>query len=188
MTTGLTTRRFTVEDYYRMAEAGILTADERVELLDGEIAEMTPIGSPHAACVDRLTRLLTGAVGDHAIVRVQNPIRLDRYSEPQPDLALLRRRDDFYARAHPGPEDVLLVIEVAHTSAQIDRTVKLPLYARSGIRTAWLVVIEDDRILLHERPGPEGYRAVRELQRGDHRPLEALPGVELSVADVLGPR
>jgi Uma2 family endonuclease len=185
--TGLTTRRFTVEDYYRMAEAGILTPDDRVELLDGEIAEMTPIGSPHAACVDRLNRLLTATVGDRAIVRVQNPIRLDRYSEPQPDLALLRSRDDFYAAAHPGPADVLLVIEVAHTSEPMDRTVKLPLYARSGIPTAWLVVLADDRILLHEGPGPDGYRVARELHRGDRLRLEAL-GIELSVADILGPR
>ena len=186
MATGLTTRRFTVEDYYRMAEAGILTPDDRVELLDGEIAEMTPIGSRHAACVDRLTRLLTQAIGDRAIVRVQNPIRLDRYSEPHPDLALLRPRDDFYAAAHPGPADVLLVIEVARTSEQIDRTVKLPLYARSGIPTAWLVVLEDDLIFLHEGPAPDRYRVVRELHRGDRLRLEAL-GVELSVTDILGP-
>jgi Uma2 family endonuclease len=188
MATGLTTRRFTVEDYYRMAEAGILTADERVELLDGAVAMMEPIGSPHAACVDRLNRLLNAAVGDRAIVRVQNPIRLDRYSEPQTDLALLRPRDDFYARAHPGPGDVLLVIEVAHKSAPVDRTVKLPLYARKGIPTAWLVLLEEDRILVHEQPGPEGYRAVRGRQRGDRLRLEALPGVDLPVADVLGPR
>ena len=116
-----------------MAEAGILTADDRVELLDGEIVEKTPIGSRHAAAVDRLTNALTRTLADRAIVRVQNPIRLSERSELQPDLALLRPRPDFYEHAHPGPADVVLVIEVAETSGDVDRLVKVPLYARAGI-------------------------------------------------------
>ena len=112
-----------------MARAGILREDDRVELLDGEILEMTPIGSRHAACVDRLNQLFSDQVRRRAIVRIQNPIRLSERSEPQPDLTLLRPRPDFYAQAHPGPGDVLLVVEVAETSADVDRDVKVPLYS-----------------------------------------------------------
>lgn len=186
MAVQLLRRRFTVEDYYRMAEAGILTEDDRVELLDGEVVEMTPIGSRHAACVDRLTRLLASAVGDRAIVRVQNPIRLGRHSEPQPDLALLRPRPDFYAQAHPGPEDVLLVVEVADTSVESDRGVKVPLYARAGISAAWLVDLAGERVVVHTAPAPEGYRTVHEARPGGRLRLDGLPGLDLAVADVLG--
>ena len=181
-------RRFTVEDYHRMARAGILTEDDRVELLEGEIVEMTPIGSRHAACVDRLTRLLTSALRDRVIVRVQSPIRLSQHSEPQPDLALLRPRPDFYVRAHPGPEDVLLVIEVAEASAEPDRAVKIPLYARAGVPAAWLVELAEERITGHEGPTPEGYRIVGELRRGDRLRLDPLPGLDLPVSEVLGAR
>lgn len=133
MSVQLLRRSFTVEEYHRMAEAGILREDDRVELLEGEIVEMTPIGSRHAACVDRLNQLGVRGVGPRAIVRVQSPVRLGERSEPQPDLTLLRARPDFYAHAHPGPADVLLIIEVAEASADADRTVKMPLYARAAI-------------------------------------------------------
>jgi Uma2 family endonuclease len=126
-------RRFTVEDYYKMAEAGILTEDDRVELLDGEIVQMSPIGPRHANAVDRANRAFSRRVGDAAVVRVQNPIRLSSRSEPQPDLALLRPRAGGYGRAHPGPKDVLLVLEIADMLVAIDRRVKLPLYARAGV-------------------------------------------------------
>lgn len=116
MAVRLLRRSFTVEEYYRMAQAGILTEDDRVELIEGEIIKMTPLGSRHAACVDRLTQLFSARIRGQAIVRVQNPIRLSERSEPQPDLALLRFRPDFYATAHPGPQDVLMVVEVAETS------------------------------------------------------------------------
>ena len=119
-------RRFTVDEYHQMAHAGILSEDDRVELLDGEIVERSPIGSLHQACVDRLNRLFNTLVGTAAIVRVQGPVQLDLYSEPQPDLLLLRPQDDFYARAHAGPEDVLLVVEVAESTVEYDRRIKLP--------------------------------------------------------------
>jgi Uma2 family endonuclease len=119
-------RLFTVEEYHRMAEAGILSEEDRVELIEGELVTMSPIGSRHAACVKRLVRLLDRAAGDRAIVGAQDPIRLGARSEPQPDVALLRYRPDFYASAHPGPEDVLLVVEVAETSADADRSLKIP--------------------------------------------------------------
>jgi hypothetical protein len=157
----LVRHRFSVEDYYRMAEAGILTESSRVELIEGEIVEMTAIGSRHAACVKRLMHLLTARVGERAVVSVQDPVRLSAFSEPQPDLALLRPRDDFYARAHPGPQDTLLVIEVAETSAALDRGVKGPLHARAGIAEMWLADLEQDVVEVFRDPSAEGYRAAR---------------------------
>ncbi len=132
MTARLLKRLFTIEEYHKMAQAGILTEDDRAELIEGEIVEMAPIGSRHAACVARLTALLS-RVQDRAILWVQNPIRLGEHSEPQPDVALLSLRPDFYAQAHPGPQDVLLLVEVAETSPGDDREVKLFLYARAAI-------------------------------------------------------
>ena len=130
-----------------MAEAGLLAEDDRVEFVEGEIAEMAPIGSRPAACVDRLNRLFSQRVRERATGRVQNPIRFGEHSEPQPDLALLQPREDFYAAAHPGPGDTLLVVEVAETTADADRVIKLPLYARAGIAEVWLVGLAADDIL-----------------------------------------
>jgi Uma2 family endonuclease len=135
----LARRLFTVAEYHKMAEAGILSEDDRVELLEGEIVAMSPIGSRHAGLVNRLNRLFSQRAGDQVVVSVQNPVRLGGYSEPQPDLALLRPRADFYTSSHPGPEDVLLAVEVAETSAAVDREVKVPLYARFGVPEVWLV-------------------------------------------------
>jgi Uma2 family endonuclease len=125
-------RRFTVHDYHRMGEAGILHEDDRVELIEGELVEMTAIGTRHFSCVNRLNRLLVMHVGDDAIVSVQNPVRLNEYNEPQPDLAVIRPRD--YKESLPMPEDVLLLIEVSDSTLAYDRGVKLTLYARAGIR------------------------------------------------------
>jgi len=169
-----------------MAEAGILSEDDRVELIEGEIVEMSPIGSHHAACVNRLTRLFSRQGGDRAIVSVQNPIRLSEYSEPEPDLALLRPRADFYAEALPGPEDTLLVVEVMETSAQYDRERKLPLYAEAGIPEVWLVDLAAECIEVYRRPSPEGYEDVRRRCRGERLSPQAFPDVELAVDDILG--
>ena len=185
MSMQLLKRRFTVDEYHRMAEAGILSEDDRVELIDGEIVEMVPIGSRHAACVDRLTRLFTSQVGDQAIVRVQSPIRLGRRSEPQPDIALLRPRADFYASAHPGPEDVLLVVEVAETSVEADREVKLSLYGRAGVLEAWLVDLSGEIIEVHRNPSPDGYRSVQQFTRGQTLSPQAFPDLGLLVERIL---
>ena len=155
--------RLNVDEYYRMAEAGILGPDARVELIEGEIIDMAPIASRHAAVVRQLAHILHQNVGDQAIVSTQNPVRLDRYSEPEPDLALLRPRDDFYAAAHPGPGDVLLIIEVADTSLRYDREIKIPLYARHGIPEVWLVDLENERLLRFLEPGPDGYRTEEDV-------------------------
>ena len=148
---------YSVDDYYRMAETGILRPGDRVELIEGEIIDMAPIGSLHAAVVNRIAQTLTLAIGKRAAVSVQNPIRLDQYSEPQPDIAQLRPRADFYADAHPGPADVLLVVEVADSTLRFDREIKIPPYARHGIAEVWLVDIENGQFTIHRDPQGHGY-------------------------------
>jgi len=186
MTVQVPKRLFTVDEYYRMAEAGLFSEDDRLELIEGEVVEMSPIGSRHAACVDRLNRLFSTQVGGRAIVRVQSPIRLGRYSEPQPDLALLQPRDDFYAQAHPEPEDVLLVVEVAGTSAAYDREVKIPLYARSGIPEVWLVDLEAGQVEIYRKPSPNGYQEKGLMMPGRHLAPLAFPTWELAVETIVG--
>lgn len=168
-----------------MAQAGIFREDDRVELLDGEILEMTPIGSRHAACVARLTARFS-RVQANAIVWVQNPIRLSERSEPQPDLALLRPRPDFYSQAHPGPGDVLLVVEVAETSVEVDRDVKVPLYARAGIPEVWLVDLAGGCIEVCRKPTPQEYQEVQRVLRGQHIFPQAFPDLGIAVDEVLG--
>lgn len=174
--------RLSVEDYHRMAEAGILGEDARVELIEGAIIDMTPIGSRHAAAVKRLNRVLDRAVGDAAIVSAQDPIVLDAHTEPQPDLALLRPREDYYAAAHPRPADILLVIEVADSSLPYDRDIKLPLYARAGIPEAWLVDLEAGRLTRFSDPTADGYRQSEAIEALNAVPIAALPNLELDLA------
>ncbi|MBI2917808.1 MAG: Uma2 family endonuclease [Chloroflexi bacterium] len=186
MAVSLVRRRFTADEYHRMAQAGVLTEDDRVELLEGEIVEMTPKGTRHAACVRRLDHLLSAAARGNTSISVQNPIRLAEHSEPQPDLALLRPRADFYADAHPGPEDILLVVEVADATADYDRTVKVPLYARAGIAEVWLVDLAGGQVEVYRSPSTEGYREMRGTRRGEALTPQALPGTKLHVDEVLG--
>jgi Uma2 family endonuclease len=169
-----------------MGEAGIFHEGDRVELIDGEIVEMTPIGSRHAACVDRLADLLRSVLGQRAIVRVQSPIRLGSHSEPQPDLAVLRRRADFYVAAHPGPPDVLLVIDVADASVDFDRVTRVPLYGQAGIAQAWLVDVASSSLEDYRSPLAQGYYDFRSPRRGEQITLEAFPGLSLAVDDILG--
>lgn len=178
--------RFSVAEYYAMAEAGILGEDDRVELLEGEVVQMVPIGSQHNAVVDRIAKFLWSQIGDDAIARIQGSIRLDQHSEPQPDIALLRYRPDFYADAHPGPSDILLLIEVMQTSADYDRTVKAPLYARSGILELWLVDLEADviEVLCSPREGQYRERALR--KRGETIELSGEVNLQVQVGDLLG--
>lgn len=181
-------RLFTADEYHRLAEVGILHEDDRVELLDGVIVEMSPIGVSHASCVDRLMALLQRRYGDRAIIRVQGPIRLNMYSEPQPDLSILKPRADFYGGAHPGPSDVLAVIEVADTSLRFDRDVKMPLYARAGIAECWLIDLGTDTVEVFTQPSSTGYLASHVASRGDRLPTHALASIDLTVTDVLGDR
>ena len=180
----VTRRRFTVHDYHRMGEAGILHEDDRVELIEGEIVEMAAIGTRHFTCVNGLTRLLVRKVGDEAIVSVQNPVRLNEHTEPQPDLAVIRPRD--YRLSLPGPEDVLLLIEVSDTTLAYDRNVKLPLYSRAGIREVWIVDLSGEVIERHNDPSPDGYRSPYRARRGEKIEASALPDPALTADDVLG--
>lgn len=179
-------RRFTVDEYYRMAEAGILTEDDRVELLEGEVLQMPPIGSHHAGCVGRIDRIFQQLLGNRAIVWVQNPVRLDAYNEPQPDVALLRLRDDFYTTGHPGPGDVLLIVEVAETTASYDRSLKVPLYARFGIPEVWLVDLNAETVEVYRGPSAGGYQDVRPLGRSETLSPTAFPDVATPVDAVVG--
>jgi Uma2 family endonuclease len=183
----LTRYRFTVDEYHRMGEVGILPEDSRIELIAGDIVVCEPIGSYHAGTVNRLTRLWTSILGERAVVQVQNPIELaDHDSEVQPDVTLLRPRADFYARGHPVAADVLLLIEVADTSLVRDRRVKIPLYARAGICEVWLVDLTDRRAEVHRDPTAGGYTRVRALGRGESVVPEAFPDLTVAVADLLG--
>jgi Uma2 family endonuclease len=177
---------FTVDDYMRMLEAGILTEDDRVELIEGAIIKMSPIGDLHAACVIRLTMLFARLVGVAAFVSVQNPVRLDNHSEPQPDLALLKPRKDYYAQAKPTPADVLLIVEVADSSIDYDRRVKVPLYARALIPVVWLVDLNADAIEVYSQPANGAYQAVQTVRRGDRLTLESLPDLAIMADDILG--
>jgi Uma2 family endonuclease len=157
--------RLTVDDYHRMGEAGILQEDDRVELIEGEIVDMPPIGSKHAAMVARLQRLLERATGEQAIVWTQNPIVLDNLSEPQPDLCLLRPEDSFYESSHPRPKDVLLVIEIADTTLHYDREVKVPLYVRHGIPEVWIVNVENHCLHTFRNSARDSYQDCQTLSQ-----------------------
>ena len=180
------TRRFTVAEYYRMAEVGILQPDERVELIKGEITVMPPIGDRHAMEVRQATRVFYSIAGGTVIISVQNPVHLGEHFQPQPDVALLRFREDNYP-AHPTPADILLVIEVSDTSLTYDRNVKVPLYAGAGIVETWLVNLEADYIEVYRQPGPEGYQQSVIFRRGERIAPAARPDLELNVADLLPP-
>lgn len=169
-----------------MAEAGIFHEDDRVELIEGKIIQMAAIGSRHAACVKRLNKLLVREVGDSGVVGAQDPVVLPDISEPEPDLTVLRPRDDFYAAGHPVPEDVLLLIEVSDTSLEYDRDVKVPLYARAGIPEVWIMNLANEKMHVYSQPADGFYRDTRPLGRGGSVSPQALPDLVVSVEDVLG--
>ena len=176
-------RLFDVDEYYAMAAAGILSEDDRVELLDGEIVFMAPIGSRHANCVGRLTYLLTEQVGRDALVWIQNPVRLGGRTEPQPDVMLLKWGD--YSQGHPGPEDVLLLIEVSDTTVESDRGVKLPLYARSGVREVWIVDLSSEAVETYSEPKGDSYARSESVGLGGELSPAALGDISLPVRQIL---
>ena len=182
----ITKRRFSVKEYYLMADAGILSPRDRVELIDGEIVQMAAIGSYHAACVDTLTRLFIETLGRRVIVRVQGPVRLSDRSEPEPDVALLRPRADLYTESHPRAGDVMLIVEVSHSTVEYDRDVKTPLYAAAGIPELWLVNLDEDFIDGLSDPDGAGYRTLRRYVRGERIAPALLPDAALEVSQILG--
>ena len=177
-------RRFTRNDYYRMAEAGILADHERVELIRGEIIQMSPIGDRHAAFVDNLARLLIRRLPDEVIVRVQGPVALAEDTEPQPDFTVLRRRTVPYKAREAWADDALMVIEVADSSLAYDRSTKRRLYAEAGIPEYWVVDCTAETIEVHRGPGPDGYRDVSLVGGVATLRPQAFPGVELSTTDI----
>lgn len=180
-------RLFTVSEYYAMVRAGVLHENDRVELIRGQIIPMSPIGSRHATCIDDMAELFITRVRPHATVRIQNPIRLSAHSEPEPALSLLERKR-IYASRHPRPDEVLLVVEVADTTLDFDRRIKIPLYAEVGIREYWIVNLAEDCLEVYRQPGPGGYAETTTLQRGEEVQILALPAAAaFSVGEILGP-
>ena len=185
MATARTSYRFTVDDFHRMADAGIFTEDDRVELLEGEITVMTPIGHRHNATVNFLNARLHEALLGQALVQIQGPIRLGPHNEPQPDVALLRWSADYYRAALPTAMDVVLVIEVTDTSVEGDRA-KVSLYAEAGIPEVWIVELQAQRLEVYRQPRGDRYERTLIVQRGEMVAPEAFPDVALPTADLLG--
>jgi Uma2 family endonuclease len=176
-------RRFTVDEYHRMAEAGILSEDERVELLDGDVIEMSPTGDRHIEAVNRCTRRFILALGERAVVSPQNPVRLTEHDEPQPDLAVARPE----VVSAPRLGEILLAIEIADSSLEYDRSTKVPPYARAGVPETWLLSVRDGVLEVYRGPGPKGYGRTYTLPPDRQVACEAFPDVVLQVADLLPP-
>ena len=182
----LKTFRLNVSQYHQMSEAGIFSENDKVELINGEIIEMSPIGRRHTACVNRLNSVFSQLLGNKVIIAVQNPIILNNLSEPEPDIELLKPRADFYESGHPQPQDIFLLIEVADSSLEYDRDVKIPLYASSGISEVWLVDIYEQVIIVYRYPSENGYSDIQTLSRGEKLSIQAFPEINLVVNDILG--
>lgn len=179
-------RLITIDEYEKMIAAGVFAEDDRSELIRGEIVEMPPIGLRHASCVGRLTKRLEKIVGDDAIVWVQNPICAVGNSLPQPDLALLQPRADFYEQSRPMPSDVFLVIEVSDSTLETDIAVKVPLYAESGIEEVWIVNLHDDVVEIYSGPTAGRYSSVHRAAVGQAIPLPGGFAADVEVKDILG--
>lgn len=177
--------RFSVQDYHRMAEAGVLKSDARVELLDGEIIDISPVGPFHGGVANYLNQVLTTAAKGRWMTAVQNPVRLDDHSEPQPDLALLKPAPDFYRTRHAQPGDAFLLIEISETSLTTDREDKLPAYGRSGIPEVWIINLIELTIEVYREPHFAGYGSKTVLRTGDQARPQAFPDVSVDVAGLL---
>jgi Uma2 family endonuclease len=182
----ITKKLFTVAEYYRMAEVGILDPEARLELLEGEIVEMSPVGVRHVNCVNRANNLFARRLGERAIVSVQNPLQLSEYTEPQPDVVLLKPSDDFYAQKKISWEDAILVIEVSDTTLRHDRDRKLPLYAKAGVSELWIEDLKHDTIFVYRDPGPKTYASALAFCRGDSINVAAFADITFKVEDLIG--
>jgi Uma2 family endonuclease len=186
MSLSLTTRKFTVEEYEKMSAQGIIKPDEKVELIRGEIIKMSPMETRHAACIDRLIPLLYQKLGKRIILRVQNPIRLNDNSQPEPDLSLLIPRSDFYVSAHPQPEDIYLIIEVSDSTLDYDRNTKIPLYAEANIKEVWLVNLQEECLEVYRYPVNGIYQSIQKYERGEIIFIESFSGIELNISEIIG--
>ena len=179
-------RLFTVQEYHLMSEAGVFANNERVELIEGEIIQMAAIGTRHASSVKRLIAVFSDLERRKAIIGAQDPIQLTERTEPQPDVVLLRPRADYYATAHPVPSEVLLLVEVADSTVDNDRNIKVPIYARSLIQEVWLVDLVENCLEVYRQPGPNGYSLMLKFWRGQQVAPLAFPDFEVSVDFILG--
>ena len=177
--------RFTVDDFMLMGEVGILPHDARVELIDGEVIEMNPIGPGHSGRVIRLTQWFSRVLGDRALVSIQNPFQFRPRSQPQPDVMLLRPREDYYTTSHPMAADTLLLIEVSESSLNYDRNTKAPVYAQAGIAEYWIVNLVTMQLIVYRRPVDGEYRDIRVLGKGDTIQPLAFPDITIDVAEIL---
>ena len=178
--------RFTVDEYAKMAEAGVLGPERRVELIDGEIVEMAAMGVDHAGCITRANDLFSSRLQGRILVRIQCPILLDEFWAPEPDVVLARRQADFYASAHPTPPDVLLAIEVSDTTQEYDRETKIPRYGAAGIQESWIANLASGLLEVYRSPGKRGYRKVQKFGRTQVVHPLAFPDFEFKVSELLG--
>ncbi len=179
-------RQITVEEYHRMGDVGILHDDERLELIDGEIIKMTPIGSRHAYCVNRMTEFLVTRLGSRAIVSTQNPVCLGKFSEPQPDIAIIKRSERKYMTRHPDASDVYLIIEFADSSINFDRDVKLPAYAKAGIYEVWIIDLVSECIEIYQEPATSGYKKMNKNKGSDTFAPSSFPDITIAANWALG--
>lgn len=182
----ITRKKFRAAEVYKMMEIGILPEESGWELIDGEIIHRVTIGSKHASVVRRLSRILERNFGELFQISGQNPIHIDEYNEPEPDIALLKPREDFYAESHPRPEDVLLVIEISASTVEYDREHKKTLYAEAGIGEFWLVNLKDNTVEVYSQPKNGNYRLTRILERGENLQSGAIENLSLDVEEILG--
>ena len=177
---------FTVAEYHRIIEAGVFGPEDRLELIDGEIIQMTPIGHHHMVCVNRANTLFVRAFGDNAVVSPQNPVQLSDWTEPQPDLVVFKPRTDFYAAKRPTPEDVLFVVEVADSTLRYDRNIKLPRFAAAGIPEVWIEDLNGDTLLVFRDRQGDQYSTALTLRRGESVSPAAFPDIPFAIDDLLG--
>ena len=185
MEAGITKRLFTLDEYHRMAKARILHECDRVELIDGEIFQMSPIGDRHAVCVSRATTLFITAFGERAVVSPGNPIKLTDRTELQPDIVLFAPRTDFYAKKRPTTRDLLFIVEVSDTSLAYDRKIKLPRYAEAGIAEVWIEDLKNDVLQVHRDPAGNTYKSVQMLRSREIVSAIAFPGIPFRVEELL---
>jgi Uma2 family endonuclease len=185
METSVEVRRLSVQDYHRMAESGILQPDERVELLEGQIIQMAAKGTAHSAAVTRIDRLFRNRLGDRVLLRLQDPVRLNDFSEPEPDVAVVHPNTLFYEDHHPIPSEVFLLIEVADTTLKFDREVKAPAYARSGIAEYWVLDVNGRKLHVYRAPGADGYQSEAILSEGLTVAPLAFPECVIAVREML---
>jgi Uma2 family endonuclease len=185
MQTDATKKLFTVDDYYRMLDVGILCDDDRVELIEGEIIQMSPMGSRHAAVVSSVTDVLVPLFKGKALLRPQLPLRLNEFNEPEPDIAVVKPRRDRYSSRHPRPSDVFLVIEISDSSLRYDRDVKLPIYAASRVPEVWIAHLKSATLLVYRDPAGKAYSTHSKYARGESLSCREFPEIQLAVDDLL---